>query len=226
MQVKPVMHSRINVSARFRKPLQEPCTIFLIANGDLVSPASRLLIPRKTLNQWDHVLQMVTEKVTLRSGAVHRLYTLEGKLVESGAELENGQFYVAVGRDRFKKLPYGELIFDKSTMRRSYGKCHIFVKGALFPLSRGLAEACTQNPGPPPSRCRHPLACSCQKASSLPPIVGSRKSKGSGNDRQSKSTVGSNDHASPQPPKRKGKKEEVNLEKPKKGKQNVRDAIN
>ncbi|XP_032197119.1 doublecortin domain-containing protein 2 isoform X1 [Mustela erminea] len=181
-EVKPVMHSRINVSARFRKSLQEPCTIFLIANGDLINPASRLLIPRKTLNQWDHVLQMVTEKVTLRSGAVHRLYTLEGKLVESGAELENGQFYVAVGRDKFKKLPYSELLFDKSTMRRSYG----------------------------------------QKASSLPPIVGSRKSKGSGNDRQSKSTVGSSDHTSPQPPKRKGKKEEVNLEKPKKGKQNVK----
>ncbi|ELK35108.1 Doublecortin domain-containing protein 2 [Myotis davidii] len=181
-QVKPVIHSRINVSARFRKPLQEPCTIFLIANGDLISPASRLLIPRKALNQWDHVLQMVTEKITLRSGAVHRLYTLEGKLVESGTELENGQFYVAVGRDKFKKLPYSELLFDKSTMRRSYG----------------------------------------QKASSLPPIVGSRKCKGSGNDRQSKSTVGSSDNSSPQPPKRKGKKEDVNLEKPTKGKQNLK----
>ncbi|XP_070440286.1 doublecortin domain-containing protein 2 [Equus przewalskii] len=181
-QVKPVIHSRINVSARFRKPLQEPCTIFLIANGDLVSPASRLLIPRKALNQWDRVLQMVTEKITLRSGAVHRLYTLEGKLVESGAELENGQFYVAVGRDKFKKLPYGELLFDKSTMRRSYG----------------------------------------QKTSSLPPIVGSRKSKGSGNDRQSKSTVGSSDNSSPQPAKRKGKKDNVNSEKPTKEKQNVK----
>ncbi|XP_058411147.1 doublecortin domain-containing protein 2 isoform X2 [Diceros bicornis minor] len=181
-EVKPVIHSRINVSARFRKPLQEPCTIFLIANGDLVSPASRLLIPRKALNQWDRVLQMVTEKVTLRSGAVHRLYTLEGKLVESGAELENGQFYVAVGRDKFKKLPYSELLFDKSTMRRSFG----------------------------------------QKPSSLPPIVGSRKSKGSGNDRQSKSTVGSSDNSSPQPPKRKGKKEDANSEKPTKEKQNVK----
>ncbi|XP_007197202.2 doublecortin domain-containing protein 2 [Balaenoptera acutorostrata] len=180
-EVKPVIHSRINVSARFRKPLLEPCAIFLIANGDLINPASRLLIPRKALNQWDHVLQMVTEKITLRSGAVHRLYTLEGKLVESGAELENGQFYVAVGRDKFKKLPYSELLFDKSTMRRSYG----------------------------------------QKASSLPPIVGSRKSKGSGNDRQSKSTVGSSDNSSPQPPKRKGKKD-VNSEKPTKGKQNVK----
>ncbi|XP_047652232.1 doublecortin domain-containing protein 2 [Phacochoerus africanus] len=181
-EVKPVIHSKINVSARFRKPLLEPCTIFLIANGDLINPASRLLIPRKALNQWDHVLQMVTEKITLRSGAVHRLYTLEGKLVESGAELENGQFYVAVGRDKFKKLPYGELLFDKSTMRRSYG----------------------------------------QKASSLPPIVGSRKSKGSGNDRQSKSTVGSSDNSSPQPPKRKGKKEDVNSEKPTRGKQNAK----
>ncbi|KAL2791375.1 doublecortin domain-containing protein 2 [Daubentonia madagascariensis] len=181
-EVKPVIHSKINVSARFRKPLQEPCTIFLIANGDLINPASRLLIPRKALIQWDHVLQMVTEKITLRSGAVHRLYTLEGKLVESGAELENGQFYVAVGRDKFKKLPYSELLFDKSTMRRPFG----------------------------------------QKASSLPPIVGSRKSKGSGNDRQSKSTVGSSDNSSPQPPKRKGKKEEVNSEKQTKVKQNVK----
>uniref|UniRef100_A0A8C0H1F5 Doublecortin domain-containing protein 2 n=1 Tax=Chelonoidis abingdonii TaxID=106734 RepID=A0A8C0H1F5_CHEAB len=111
----------------------------LIANGDLINPAVRLFIPRKTLNQWDHVLEMVTEKVTLRSGAVHRLYTLDGKLVQSGSDLENGQFYVAVGRDKFKKLPYGDLLFSKSTIRRPQGS----------------------------------------KASSLPPVVGSRKSKGS-----------------------------------------------
>uniref|UniRef100_A0ACB8FDF8 Uncharacterized protein n=1 Tax=Sphaerodactylus townsendi TaxID=933632 RepID=A0ACB8FDF8_9SAUR len=119
--VRPVIHSKISVSARFRKPLQEPCTVFLVANGDLVSPAVRLFIPRKTLNQWEHVLEMVTEKITLRNGAVHRLYTLDGKPVESGLDLENGQFYVAVGRDKFKKLPYSEVLFTKSTVRRSYG---------------------------------------------------------------------------------------------------------
>ncbi|XP_029897883.1 doublecortin domain-containing protein 2 isoform X1 [Aquila chrysaetos chrysaetos] len=168
--VKPVTHSRITVSARFRKPLQEPYTIFLIANGDLISPVVRLLIPRKTLNHWDHILEMVTGKVTLRSGAVHRLYTLDGKLVQNGSDLENGQIYVAVGREKFKKLPYGDLLFSKSTMRRPQGS----------------------------------------KASVLPPIVGSRKSKGSGNDRQSKSTVGSSDvgenSSSPQLPKGKDKK--------------------
>uniref|UniRef100_A0A8C5JHE8 Doublecortin domain-containing protein 2 n=1 Tax=Junco hyemalis TaxID=40217 RepID=A0A8C5JHE8_JUNHY len=109
-EVKPVTHSRITVSARFRKPLQEPYTIFLIANGDLISPAVRLLIPRKTLNHWDHILEMATGKVTLRSGAVHRLYTVDGKLVQNGSDLENGQIYVAVGREKFKKLPYGDLL--------------------------------------------------------------------------------------------------------------------
>ncbi|XP_063181867.1 doublecortin domain-containing protein 2 isoform X1 [Chroicocephalus ridibundus] len=169
-EVKPVTHSRITVSARFRKPLQEPYTIFLIANGDLISPVTRLLIPRRTLNHWDHVLEMVTGKVTLRSGAVHRLYTLDGKLVQNGSDLENGQIYVAVGREKFKKLPYGDLLFSKSTTRRPQGS----------------------------------------KASVLPPIVGSRKSKGSGNDRQSKSTIASSDpgenSSSPQLPKGKDKK--------------------
>ncbi|NXM65345.1 DCDC2 protein, partial [Serilophus lunatus] len=169
-EVKPVTHSRITVSARFRKPLQEPYTIFLIANGDLISPAVRLLIPRKTLNHWDHILEMVTGKVTLRSGAVHRLYTLDGKLVQNGSDLENGQIYVAVGREKFKKLPYGDLLFSKSTTRRPQGS----------------------------------------KASVLPPIVGSRKSKGSGSDRLSKSTIGSSDQgensSSPQLPKGKDKK--------------------
>ncbi|KFW06121.1 Doublecortin domain-containing protein 2, partial [Eurypyga helias] len=71
-KVKPVTHSRITVSARFRKSLQEPYIIFLIANGDLIRPVVRLLIPRKTLNHWDRILEMITVKVTLRSGAVQR----------------------------------------------------------------------------------------------------------------------------------------------------------
>ncbi|XP_030121439.4 doublecortin domain-containing protein 2 isoform X1 [Taeniopygia guttata] len=165
-EVKPVTHSRITVSARFRKPLQEPYTIFLIANGDLINPAVRLLIPRKTLNHWDHILEMVTGKVTLRSGAVHRLYTVDGKLVQNGSDLENGHIYVAVGREKFKKLPYGDLL-SKSTTRRSQGS----------------------------------------KTSVLPPIMGSRKSKGSGNDWQSKSTSDRGENCSlPQLTKRKDKK--------------------
>ncbi|XP_072267716.1 doublecortin domain-containing protein 2 isoform X2 [Pyxicephalus adspersus] len=135
-EVKPVSHSRINVSARFRKNLQEPCTVFLIANGDVMNPVIRLLIPRKVLDQWELVLAMVTDKVKLRSGAVHKLYTLDGVPVQDGSELENGQFYVAVGRDKFKKLPYNDLIFSKASVRRSYGS-----KASSLPPINGYKKA-------------------------------------------------------------------------------------
>ncbi|XP_059801417.1 doublecortin domain-containing protein 2-like isoform X3 [Hypanus sabinus] len=73
--IKPVAHSRIIASARFRKLTQEPCTIWL--------------------------------------------HTLDGRSINDGSELENGGYYVAVGSDKFKKLPYNELIFDKSYPRRT-----------------------------------------------------------------------------------------------------------
>ncbi|RXN01735.1 Doublecortin domain-containing protein 2 [Acipenser ruthenus] len=120
-QIKPVAHSRIAVSARFLRPIQEPCAIFVIVNGDILNPAVRLLIPRRILSQWDPILEMITEKMSLRIlGAVRSLYTLDGNLVSDRKELENGQFYVAVGREKFKKLPYGDLIFTKPAPTRRY----------------------------------------------------------------------------------------------------------
>ncbi|XP_067913002.1 doublecortin domain-containing protein 2-like isoform X2 [Heterodontus francisci] len=171
VQIKPVAHSRIIASARFRKPTQEPCIICVFTNGDLLSPAIRLLIPKRILGQWEQVLASITEKVNLRTGAVRKLHALDGRSINDSTELENGGYYVAVGRDKFKKLPYGELIFSKSRPRRSNGS----------------------------------------KAASLPPIPGSKKSKENG-DRQVRSTGTASEVyqlTSPQPPKRKGKKEHV-----------------
>ncbi|XP_043575101.1 doublecortin domain-containing protein 2-like [Chiloscyllium plagiosum] len=171
VQIKPVAHSRIIASARFRKPTQEPCIICVFSNGDFLSPATRLLIPKRILGEWEQVLSSITEKVNLRTGAVRKLHTLDGRCINDGTELENGGYYVAVGRDKFKKLPYGELIFSKPYRGRSNGS----------------------------------------KAASLPPIPGSKKSKEHG-DRQVRST-GTTSEAypmnSPQPAKRKGKKEQI-----------------
>lgn len=37
-----------------------------------------------------------------------------------GKDLESGQFYVAVGRDKFKRLPYSDSLFTKPVgMRRT-----------------------------------------------------------------------------------------------------------
>ncbi|NWS44373.1 DCDC2 protein, partial [Probosciger aterrimus] len=159
-EVKPVAHSRITVSARFRKPLQEPYTI-LVKNTTRNCQIIHNIFGSYIKQLWciKYNIKMQAKFIILSIFIFFRLYTVHGKLVQNGSELENGQIYVAAGREKFKKLPYGDLL---------------------------------------------------SKASALPPIVGSRKSKGSGSDRQSKSTTGSSDpgenSSSPQFPKRKDKR--------------------
>ncbi|XP_008284415.1 doublecortin domain-containing protein 2-like [Stegastes partitus] len=114
MQAKPLPQNRIIVSARFLKPIKEPCTVFVVANGDVLNPAMRLLVHQRMLGQFDKILEMITEKMGLRVlGGVRSLYTYEGHQVSNGNQLESGQLYVAVGRERFKKLPYSDLLFTK-----------------------------------------------------------------------------------------------------------------
>ncbi|KAM6968043.1 doublecortin domain-containing protein 2-like [Aplochiton taeniatus] len=113
-QVKPVHQNRLIVSARFLKPMKEPCTIFVVVNGDVLDPALRLLIPRRVLGQFEKILDMITERIGYRIlGGVRSLYTFEGQQVMDGKQLESGQFFVACGREKFKKLPYQDLLFTK-----------------------------------------------------------------------------------------------------------------
>uniref|UniRef100_A0A8C5GJC0 Doublecortin domain-containing protein 2-like n=1 Tax=Gouania willdenowi TaxID=441366 RepID=A0A8C5GJC0_GOUWI len=108
---------RPNVSAKWRKFIPLPCILHVFRNGDLLCPPFRFIIPRTMLQDLEQVLSLVTEKVNLRTGAVRRLCSMEGVAVSSAAELETGHCYVAVGTERFKKLPYVELLVSKATER-------------------------------------------------------------------------------------------------------------
>uniref|UniRef100_A0AAV2MC02 Doublecortin domain-containing protein n=1 Tax=Knipowitschia caucasica TaxID=637954 RepID=A0AAV2MC02_KNICA len=86
----------------------------VVANGDVLNPAVRLLIHQRILGQFDKILELVTDKMGLKVlGGVRSLFTYEGQIVTDGNQLESGQLYVAVGRDKFKKLPYIDLLFSK-----------------------------------------------------------------------------------------------------------------
>uniref|UniRef100_A0A4W4EZ18 Doublecortin domain-containing protein 2 n=1 Tax=Electrophorus electricus TaxID=8005 RepID=A0A4W4EZ18_ELEEL len=112
--VKPVAQSRITVAARFLKPIKEPCAIFVLANGDVLNPAVRFLVPNRLQGQLERILEMITEKMGLRvMGGVRSLHTFDGVPITDGKELEQGQFYVAVGRNKFKRLPYSDLLFTR-----------------------------------------------------------------------------------------------------------------
>ncbi|XP_072533427.1 doublecortin domain-containing protein 2B [Salminus brasiliensis] len=106
--------SRPNVSAKWRKVITLPCIIHVFRNGDVLSAAMRFIIPRSMLKNLEQILSLVSEKAMLRTGAVRRLCTLDGVTVASAEELESGQCYVAVGTERFKKLPYVELLLNKA----------------------------------------------------------------------------------------------------------------
>ncbi|KAL4624031.1 doublecortin domain-containing protein 2C [Arapaima gigas] len=108
--IQPVVHSRIVASSRWRKPANESCAINVFTNGDILVPPARVLIPKYTLKKWESVLALITQKVRLRTGAVHRLCTLDGTPLLGSIELENHQYYVAVGAERFRFLPYFQCI--------------------------------------------------------------------------------------------------------------------
>ncbi|XP_070698404.1 doublecortin domain-containing protein 2B [Pempheris klunzingeri] len=113
---------RPNVSAKWRKFIPVPCILHVFRNGDLLCPPFRFIIPRSMRHDLEQILSLVTEKVSLRTGAVRRLCSLEGVTVSSAAELETGGCYVAVGTEKFKKLPYVELLVSKATERHYPGK--------------------------------------------------------------------------------------------------------
>ncbi|KAG5265647.1 hypothetical protein AALO_G00244780 [Alosa alosa] len=113
VEAKPLV--RPNVSAKWRKIIPIPCIIHVFRNGDVVGTPLRFILPKNMMQDLEQVLCLITEKAALRTGAVRRLYTLEGATVTTAQELVNGQCYVAVGTEKFKKLPYLELSVPKAT---------------------------------------------------------------------------------------------------------------
>ncbi|KAI6073445.1 Doublecortin domain-containing protein 2B [Aix galericulata] len=93
------------------------CSVF--RNGDLLSPPFQLLFSQSAPLQWDTLLAVLTAKADLRSGAVNRLCRLDGTQVLGKEELVHGGYYVAVGPEEYKKLPYFELLVPQDSTRRT-----------------------------------------------------------------------------------------------------------
>ncbi|CAI5781827.1 domain-containing 2B isoform X1 [Podarcis lilfordi] len=110
LQSYPVIPQKMPVSTQWRKQANLPCIIHVFRNGDLLSPPFRLILNKSTLQEWSAVLSILSIKANLRTGAVRRLCKLNGDAVSTGEDLVSGNYYVAVGLEKYKDLPYFELL--------------------------------------------------------------------------------------------------------------------
>ncbi|XP_048414253.1 doublecortin domain-containing protein 2B [Stegostoma tigrinum] len=120
IMVRAVYSNRVNVSPRWKKHIPIPCIVHIFRNGDLLNPPLRLIIPKHVMTNWDKILAMITEKAKIQTGAVRRLCTMNGQIIDSGEQLESGQYYVAVGSEKFKHLPYLKLLVCKMPSQNTF----------------------------------------------------------------------------------------------------------
>ena len=78
----------------------------MFRNGDFRYRGARVLLPRRIMGSWEHVLEIVTEKSDLFTPA-KRLCTLDGHILHAVSELQDGGKYVAIeGTKAFQRVPY------------------------------------------------------------------------------------------------------------------------
>lgn len=78
------------------------------ANGKDLQPARRIILTHHMLAQldWNSILNLITARVDLDTGACQKLYTMESQQITDKAQLQSGESYIAVGKEALKKLHY------------------------------------------------------------------------------------------------------------------------
>ncbi|XP_078584515.1 doublecortin domain-containing protein 2-like isoform X7 [Branchiostoma floridae x Branchiostoma japonicum] len=132
--IKPVQHSRLQRSAQYLKASQAtgPVTIHIYRNGEPARRPMKLLLTKYMMRTLENVLEYVAQKVELSTGAVRRLFTMDFGMVEDLSQIQNGQYYVAVGMQRLQKLPYGD-----TSLNSSLGTTAAVRRRKLRPLQPG-----------------------------------------------------------------------------------------
>ncbi|XP_076019044.1 serine/threonine-protein kinase DCLK2-like [Genypterus blacodes] len=164
------------------KDFIKPKLVTVIRSGVKPRKAVRILLNKKTAHSFEQVLADITEAIKLDSGAVKRLYTLDGKQLTCLQDFfGDDDVFMACGPEKFR---YAQ---DDFVLTHS-SKAPAFVNDCKTKSSRSTAPQKTITP-------KMPSGSSCASSKTLPKTPSRTKSPGPAND----SPAGKSARSSPSP---------------------------
>lgn len=111
---EPEVHSPVdpNAQPRYMKELEEEIhssrNIHVYVNGEHTHEPHLIHIPLHKLDSMEHILEVISERITFKAGYPAHLYDLDGREIRRPAELENHcHLVVASNLDKhFHDVPY------------------------------------------------------------------------------------------------------------------------
>ncbi|RXM31036.1 hypothetical protein EOD39_7321 [Acipenser ruthenus] len=114
-------------------------TIIMYRNGDAFFTGRKFVINERHVLNFENVLSLVTKGIEAPYGAVRNVYTArDGHRVLDLEHLQNGERYVAAGRERFKKLDYLHITTKKP--QRKKHDLTLLIDGGTFDTADTLNE--------------------------------------------------------------------------------------
>ncbi|XP_064882066.1 serine/threonine-protein kinase DCLK2-like [Oncorhynchus nerka] len=121
----------------------KPKLVTVIRSGVKPRKAVRILLNKKTAHSFDQVLEDITEAIKLDSGAVKRLYTLDGKQVTSLQDFfGDDDVFMACGLEKFR---YAQ---DDYAITHSGKAASAFVNDSRLKMSRSSTPLKPSSPKP------------------------------------------------------------------------------
>ncbi|KAM4611741.1 serine/threonine-protein kinase DCLK2-like [Polymixia lowei] len=170
---------------RETKDFIKPKLVTVIRSGVKPRKAVRILLNKKTAHSFEQVLADITEAIKLDSGAVKRLYTLDGKQLTCLQDFfGDDDVFMACGPEKFR---YAQ---DDFVLTHS-GKTPTFVNECRAKVSRSNFPQKTTTPKTP---------CGTTSSSKTPPKTPPRtKSPGPANEVSGSQPAGKSSRSSPSP---------------------------
>ncbi len=83
-----------------------PTKIILFRNGELHYTGYSVVITHHNFKNWEQFILYVSQHINLQSGAVRRIYSLNGQLIHEMRDFEDGNAYVCSAGEEYIKIGY------------------------------------------------------------------------------------------------------------------------